>query len=156
MTLQALKDELTNDPLGRGYSGMSDEAAADSLNTANRSCLEPISSAELLAWSGNGATDGSMLCRYERIQEAAAASASNTVRGACIAALGMIERDGTSLDLNKPDRMAMLDALVAGGVLTAAEKTSLLALATITCSRAVELGLSFITPSLVADAKRLP
>jgi hypothetical protein len=52
--------------------------------------------------------------------------------------------------------MAMLDALVAGGVLTAAEKTSLLALATITCSRAVELGLSFITPSLVADAKRLP
>lgn len=28
-----LKDELTNDPLGRGYSGMTDEEAADDLNT---------------------------------------------------------------------------------------------------------------------------
>lgn len=31
-----LKAELTNDPLGRGYSGMTAAAAATSLNTANR------------------------------------------------------------------------------------------------------------------------
>lgn len=156
MSLQDLKDELDNDPLTRGYSGMGDEAAANSLNTSDRSCMEPISSAELLAWSGNGAVDGSVLCRYERIQEAAAANSANSVRGAAISALGMIERDGTSLDLNKADRMAMLDALVAGGVLTAAEKTALLAMAATTCSRAAELGLGFVTPSLVADARRLP
>lgn len=34
MNLAALKTELTTDPLGRGYSGMSDEAAANSLNGA--------------------------------------------------------------------------------------------------------------------------
>ena len=32
-----LKDELTNDPLVRGYSGMSDQEAADNLNTKYRS-----------------------------------------------------------------------------------------------------------------------
>lgn len=31
-----LQTELTTDPLGRGYAGMSDQAAADSLNAANR------------------------------------------------------------------------------------------------------------------------
>ena len=31
-----LKDELVNDPLGRGYAGMTDQAAADDLNTAYR------------------------------------------------------------------------------------------------------------------------
>ena len=41
--LDALKAELTNDPLVRGYSGMSDQAAADDLNgvyrTRNRSSM---------------------------------------------------------------------------------------------------------------------
>lgn len=32
MDIQALATELTTDPLSRGYSGMADEAAADSLN----------------------------------------------------------------------------------------------------------------------------
>lgn len=36
MSLQVLKDELTADPLGRGYSGMTDAEAADDLNTAYR------------------------------------------------------------------------------------------------------------------------
>lgn len=31
-----LKDELTTDPLGRGYAAMSDQAASDDLNTAYR------------------------------------------------------------------------------------------------------------------------
>lgn len=31
-----LKDELTSDPLGRGYAGMSDEEAAADLNISNR------------------------------------------------------------------------------------------------------------------------
>lgn len=155
MNLIALRAELDNDPLTRGYSGMGDEAAANSLNAVTRTCYEPISSAELLAWSGNGATDGSVPCRYERIQEAAATNASHSVRGAAIAALGMIERPDTSLDLNKPDRMLLLDALVAGGVLTAGEKTELLTMATVACSRAAELGLGNVTPSNVADARRL-
>lgn len=33
--LQILSDELANDPLGRGYAGMTDAQAADSLNVRN-------------------------------------------------------------------------------------------------------------------------
>lgn len=36
MNLVKLKEELTNDPLPRGYSGMTDLEAADSLNVVNR------------------------------------------------------------------------------------------------------------------------
>lgn len=36
MDIAALKTELTDDPLSRGYSGLSDVEAADSLNTVNR------------------------------------------------------------------------------------------------------------------------
>lgn len=36
MDYAVLREELTNDPLTRGYSGMSDAQAADSLNTKNR------------------------------------------------------------------------------------------------------------------------
>ena len=36
MNITALKVELTDDPLGRAYSGMSDTAAATSLNEVNR------------------------------------------------------------------------------------------------------------------------
>jgi hypothetical protein len=53
----------------------------------------------------------------------------------------MIRRDGTSFDANLPDRIVMLDALVAGAVLSAEDKTSLLDLAARMQSRAVELGI---------------
>ena len=36
MDLDALKTEVTTDPLARGYAGMSDAEVADSLNTVNR------------------------------------------------------------------------------------------------------------------------
>lgn len=39
--LLALQAELLNDPLGRGYSAMTDQQAADSLNTADRSRTVP-------------------------------------------------------------------------------------------------------------------
>ena len=34
--LEKLKDEIADDPLGRGYAGMADQAVADDLNTAYR------------------------------------------------------------------------------------------------------------------------
>jgi len=41
----------------------------------------------------------------------------------------MIKRDGTQLDLNLADRLAMVGALIAGGVLTVFDNTELEALA---------------------------
>ena len=36
MTTKTLADEVANDPLVRGYSGMTDQQIADSLNTVDR------------------------------------------------------------------------------------------------------------------------
>ncbi len=42
--IDALRDELINDPLARGYSGMSDEAAADDLNSLTTGRTRPRTS----------------------------------------------------------------------------------------------------------------
>ena len=42
MDYQVLSDELTNDPLGRGYSAMDDTAAAADLNTVYRDVNYPV------------------------------------------------------------------------------------------------------------------
>jgi len=44
---QILTDELNNDPLGRGYAGMSDADVVDSLNTADRDNWVELLSAEV-------------------------------------------------------------------------------------------------------------
>ena len=41
MDLAALKTEIETDPLGRGYSGMTDEEVAESMNTVNRTKPRP-------------------------------------------------------------------------------------------------------------------
>ena len=52
MNMTVLKDELLNDPLGRGYSSMSDLEVIQSLLEVNRSVLTSILSDDLLAWAG--------------------------------------------------------------------------------------------------------
>ena len=79
--------------------------------------------------------------------------ATHSVRGACIAAIGLIERDGTTLDLSKPDRVAMLAAMVSGSVLTAGEQAEIEALGTVNISRADELGLGIVSTAHVATAR---
>lgn len=51
MDLVALKTELTTDPLGRGYAGMDDEAAANSLALPNRQANRETLDAGMLAAS---------------------------------------------------------------------------------------------------------
>lgn len=55
--LQAIRDELDNDPLGRGYAGMTDQQAADDLNLENRGSIKNVSISDFLdiiapAWPG--------------------------------------------------------------------------------------------------------
>jgi len=152
MSKAKLRTELLSDPLGVGYSGMSDQECANSLNAQTRSKTVAISSAELLAWSGAGATE-TIKSRYERIEDAAADHVSLAVKGACKAAIKLIERDSTMLDLSLADREAMVDALVAGSVLTADEKAELVALGTESISRAQELGIGKVLPGYVMKAR---
>lgn len=146
MKIQTIKTELETDPLGLGYSGMDDSAAAASLNEKTRSKLEPISSAELLAWSANNT-------RLQSIKSAAESGADDTIKSVAQAAYLMITRDDTTLDLNLTDRVALLDALVSYNVLTADDKASLESLATVAISRGEELGVGLVRAGDVIQAR---
>ena len=146
VNIAILKSEIDSDPLGRGYSGMDDTAVAVDLNTAYRTKKEPISSAELLAWSASDA-------RLQNIKNAAENGATDDLKSLAQAAYLIVTRDGTTLDLNLADRVAMLDSLVAAGVLTAADRTSLDALATVSISRAEELAIGRVRAGDVIQAR---
>ena len=141
-----LKSEIDSDPLGRGYSGMDDTAVAVDINTAYRTKKDPISSAELLAWSASDA-------RLQNIKDAAENGATDDLKSLAQAAYLIVTRDGTTLDLNLADRVAMLDSLVAAGVLTAADRTSLDSLATVSISRAEELSIGRVRAGDVIQAR---
>ena len=150
--MQALRAELdAGHPVTGPYS--SDAAvAADQINAVNRSRLVPISSSELLAWSGQA----SALDRPRNLKIAEGkANPVEAIAAICVVAESTINRDGTSLDLNLSDRAAMLEALVAGGVLSDADKSSLYDIATEAISRATELGLGNIRPGTVEQARAL-
>lgn len=142
----ALRDELVNDPLSRGYASMSDAEIAASLNVKDRAAQRPIPSAELLAWA---AADG----RYDKINDAANNHASPAVRSLASAGRLMIQRDGTELNLAIADRAAMVAALVGADVLSADDKTSLEALAIQQTSRAAELGIGVVRAGHVKRAR---
>ena len=141
-----LKSEIDGDPLGRGYSGMDDAAVAVDINTDYRTKKEPISSAELLAWSASDS-------RLQNIKNAAENGATDDLKSLAQAAYLIVTRDGTTLDLNLADRVAMLDSLVAAGVLTADDRTSLDALATVSISRAEELAIGKVRAGDVIQAR---
>lgn len=151
MDIPKLKEEINNDPLGRGYSAMDDAAVASSLNVADRSRIVEITSAKLLAWSA-GASVGDRP-RLIKIDEASASHASEDVKAVASVCAEMVRRHGTSIDLNLADHVALLDALVVGGVLSSDDKTDLLQLASESISRADELGIGLVRPGDVIQAR---
>jgi hypothetical protein len=127
---------------------MNDAAVAVDINTAYRTKKEPISSAELLAWSASDS-------RLQNIKNAAENGATDDLKSLAQAAYLIVTRDGTTLDLNLADRVAMLDALVAASVLTSDDRTSLDALATVSISRAAELKIGQVRAGTVQQARSL-
>lgn len=132
MDLVALKNELTADPLGKGYAAMNDEQAADSLN-ANGRLVDRTS-----------ITGGEIAASLVRAELAAlTAGEQNYVRALLCA-------DSIPLTANFKTEIA---AVFGAG---SATRANLIALLKRPGSRAHELGLGTVTPSDVANARRLP
>lgn len=145
----SLPQELSTDPLTRGYAGMTDAQAAASLNTADRTVYRPVDAAGLNAWAAGGAM---MRIRRAILQESAdPAVHSDAVLSVCWAAWRMLDRDTSEYD--HASHEGMIDALVAAGVLLASDKTALVAMAAQTVSRAEELGLNRVTAAAVTKAR---
>lgn len=126
-------------------------ACAAQFNEEDIDKINPLSSTELLAWSaGKSAGDRP---RIIKIREAAAVHVNEDVKAIAIAADLMISRDNTVLDLNLADRAAMVADLVAGSVLSAADSTSLYALATTKISFAAQEELGQVRPGNIVEAR---
>ena len=119
---------------------------AESLNGKDRTKLVSISSNDLLAWS---VYDG----RLARIKAGIEAGVDDVEKSLCEVCYIMIRRDNASLDLNEQSRVDMLDALVSYGRLTDTERTELYSMATVSISRADELGLGRVRSGDVSQAR---
>ncbi len=109
----------------------------------------PISSTELMAWSGGG--EG----RYMQLKNGAEdTNKSNQIRSQCYAALSILSNTDAELDLSKPDRAGMVASLVAGGVLTETDKAALEALGSEDISWATANGYGKIEAKYVRWAKQ--
>lgn len=134
MDLVKLKTELTTDPLGRGYAGMTDDEAAATFRINDRQVNRDALDGGLLV---------SALVRSE--YNALVANDKNYVQ--------LIAGTATPIPLT-PAFKAELGAIFPAG---SATRTALLALVKRAGNRADELGLGGMpTASDVADAKRLP
>ncbi len=147
MTIAELKAAILADAQAKAFADAgNDTAAATRINSITPGPLRPVTSAELLIWSGQGAVNPGTKCRLERIREAAsgASQLANPIhRGAALVLSQMIIRDDVPLDPKIPVQVAMIDVLVTAGVLSAADKAAL-----VTIASTVET----VTPQMVAQA----
>ena len=139
--LDALKQELAADPLARGYAGMTDEQRLASLRAVDVPVKRSIHSAALLAWSGAGGRRRKLTALANGIGDLLGLTTdqTNNLRNIAEVALVMLNRDGTELDLNLPDRVAMVDALTNAYCFSVEDKDALYALANGFVSRESQL-----------------
>lgn len=135
MKLQDLRTEIETDPKGLGYAGKTPDQVLALLTAKTRTRLRVLGSAELVAWA---AANG----RLASIKDASTNSAfPGAVRSIALAATMLLERDGTTLDLNLQSRKDLVAGLVQANVLTAADSEDLFASATENISRLEETGI---------------
>ncbi|PWG61757.1 hypothetical protein [Sediminicurvatus halobius] len=150
--MSTLSNELANDPQGLGYqthiSAGDHQSVTAIINEPRYSTVggRRISSTELLMW-------GAQAGRIARLEDAAANSQLGAdVRSIASAALRMVQRSDTGLDLSDAQEVAMIDALVQATVFTADDKSSLEALSTADISRAEQIGLGRVTLAQIREA----
>lgn len=128
-----LRDEIANDPLGRGYAAMTDGQREASLNTKDRTKVVDRYVGYGTVLSLFGATDGAaVLDALETL-----AASSSPVKWA----MRLLADD--KLNIGDPATRAQIDALTPA-VFTPAQAAALKGLAEQACSRAEELGVSAI------------
>lgn len=132
MDMAALKNELAQDPLNRGYAGMDDVQAADSLNASGRDV------------DRDSVTGGEIAASLVRSELAAISAAERAY------VFALLSCQAIPLTANFKTE---LGAVFGPG---SATRANVLTLLKRTGSRAEELGLGHVTTSHVADARRPP
>lgn len=139
--LQPLKDEITNDPLGRGYGDMTDQDVADDLNTAYREKHRRVPMSEIHDWASG-------IRIFKRFADA------GMVDGDLFRELTYLIQ-GKQEDVNFQASAAsnLVSDLVSNGILTQEESQSLQGLGTYYITRANELGYGAIPTSWITACR---
>ncbi len=128
-SMTVLSDELTNDPLGRGYSAMTDQEVVDSLNAVDRP-------RDRTSMSGREVAAGIDNAEYDAL--------GDVQKSQVLALVASDDLDPFGLAAN-----VIKDIFTAGS----ATVLALAAARVETVSRAVELGLSRVRAGTVAEAR---
>jgi hypothetical protein len=125
----ALKVLVASDP---SFTGQSDQAVADALNAPTEVVVVPLVPLSVLAmWAARTGV---------RARIEAGTQTASPVQGICLTLRDLFTGlTGPSLDLSSTDNLAMLDALVTAGIMSTADRASLLALQNHPTSRALQL-----------------
>jgi len=146
MDIEKLKSELTVDPVSMGYAALSDADAAVAINLADRDYTVPLNSRTSLSWA----------MRTGRLADIETATTTGTpaIQAIALGVKHLLSRADTEIDMSDSDHVAMIDGLVAGGVLDAGNKAELVTMATSQRSRADELGLGHVRVGHIQEARR--
>lgn len=141
MDYAKLKAEIQTDPLGRGYSAMTAEQVAASLNAVNRTRVIPEAfvNAKSLYSSLGAAAAETVIQKLE-----AGASGDSPLAPVLKRAVQWILPSEQGIDLGNAVTRGLLDQL-SGPLLTAEEVAAIKAIAEEAVSRAQELGLGSVT-----------
>lgn len=149
-----LRNEITTDPLARGYAAMSDGQVAEMLNVRNRSSSKSISAQTLHAWFVfNG--------KWPSVESTALATVGTGGLTAeqKLAAQSFIEicHYFSDLDMRDPQYSGgitfVLDQFVGRGIITSAQRTAIISLGNTLISRADELSIGYVDHTAVAVAR---
>ena len=137
-----LQDELKNDPIGVGYSFMSDAEIMASLNatTRTRNVSRFVTARSILAECADGAT---ILDKLE-----AASAFVSPVKWA----MRFLAQEG-GVDAGHPVTLELIGVLEKQGVLTSDEAMQLRNLSVEVCSRADELGIGHVYAETIWNAR---
>ena len=146
MDIAKLKTELVTDPESMGYAALSDADAAAAINLADRAYTVPLNSRTSLSWA----------MRTGRLADIETATTAGTpaIQAIALGVKHLLGRSDTEIDMSDSDHVAMIDGLVAGGVLDAANKAELVTMATSQRSRADEIELGKVRVGHIQEARR--
>jgi len=137
--IEAIAQEITDDPLGRDYASMTDQQVADDLNAEQRTVYVDVSVSTL---AGTVEMEGI----YEKLQGASTDEAAKLLR------IASNQSPITALVYGNPTRRTqidgMLDQLVSDDVITSDDAGKLRQLGNKQISRSQELGLLGSSPEI--------
>ena len=139
MNIEQLKTELRNDPLARGYAGMTVQQVADSLNAVDRQITrDALLSIESLV---------------QRFGFAMAKKLWQAIEAADPFLAKMLDRG--VVNLNDPDVVVSINAIVGDAAKEASAASTLVGLTAVVVSRADEIGAGYVNWQDVTFARNL-